>query len=132
MSNIHDHLLGRDVIALDTERQTKRIPADFPGWDAADAADRLLPIPAGLTGVITSVESHGSHPYTRYAVRFGDGSHAPGLVLGEDIELHFPPAPRFEELTREEQVARMRRHAELQGVSYEEFLRRVVAMGEAG
>lgn len=59
--------------------QSRRFAVDFPGWDAPNAADFLLPIEAGLSGVVIDVESHGSAPYTRYAVKFTDGTHAAGL-----------------------------------------------------
>lgn len=83
--NVNENHKGRKVTTLDTNH--RRFPVDFPGWGAANAADTLLPIPAGLTGVITSVESHGIAPYTRYCVKFPDGTHTSGLALGTDIKL---------------------------------------------
>jgi hypothetical protein len=82
--NIHDGDKGRKVQALDTRH--RRRSADFPGWGAENYADFLLPIPAGLAGTVTNVESHGLNPWTRYSVRFTDGSGASGLILGADIE----------------------------------------------
>jgi hypothetical protein len=85
MANIHEHHRGLGVRALATSH--RRFPADFPGWGRPGAAESLLPIPQGLPGVIADVESHGSNPWTRYSVRFADGTRACGLVLGDDIEL---------------------------------------------
>jgi hypothetical protein len=82
--NIHDNHKGRAVRAL-TTRHLRRA-ADFPGWDAPDYGSYLLPIPEGLTGTVTNVESHGAAPYTRYGVRFSDDSSASGLCPGTDIE----------------------------------------------
>lgn len=65
----------------------RRFPVDFSGWGAPDAAAQLLPIPAGLHGVITRVEHHGIAPFTRYSVEFEDGTRASGLALGRDIEV---------------------------------------------
>lgn len=53
-----------------------RLTADFPGWGADDYADHLVPIERGSFAVITSDASHGSAPYTRYCLRFADGSRA--------------------------------------------------------
>jgi hypothetical protein len=81
--NVHRHHEGRRVRALVTRHQRRSV--DFPGWGAEDYRDYLLDIPEGLTGVVTDVESHGSNPWTRYSVRFSDGTTASGLALGEDI-----------------------------------------------
>lgn len=56
-----------------------RLAVDFPGWGADNYADFLIPLEDGLRGEITSVESHGAFPYTRYTVRFEDGTRASGL-----------------------------------------------------
>lgn len=84
MSNIHEADRDRPVRAMAT--QVRCYGPDFPGWGHPDAASFLRPITDGAPGTITDVESHGSAPYTRYAVDFGDGTHAGGLCLGEDIE----------------------------------------------
>jgi hypothetical protein len=84
MGNIHDSDKGRPVVALGSQRL--RRAADFPGWDAPDYASYLLPIPAGLEGTVTCVESHGSNPWTRYSVTFTDGTAASGLCIGTDIK----------------------------------------------
>jgi hypothetical protein len=81
--NRNEYRRGQRVTTLET--RTRRMPADFPGWGSPDASAALLPIPAGLHGTVTDVESHGSNPWTRYVVRFDDSSHAPGLVDGEDF-----------------------------------------------
>ena len=83
LGNNHDTDKGRPVTALAT--RVRRYPANFPGWGAPDAATTLLAIPEGLAGVITSVESHGSAPYTRYTVRFADGTRAAGLCIDADF-----------------------------------------------
>jgi hypothetical protein len=90
MSNVHDHHMGRNVVTLET--QHRRFAVDFPGWGADDYADYLLPIPELLFGEVIGVESHGSNPWTRYGVRFEDGTTAHGLVLGQDIEFYDDPA----------------------------------------
>ena len=86
MRNVHDHHRGRSVVTLRSSR-TRRLPADFVGWGHPDAIGSLLEPKTGLTGRITNVESHGSNPWTRYTVRFDDGSTASGLVLGVDVEM---------------------------------------------
>jgi hypothetical protein len=70
--------IGTDVqFSLDpAQHLPNRLLASFPGWGAADYADHLAPIARGSWAVITSVQSHGSAPYTRYSVRFADGSRA--------------------------------------------------------
>lgn len=83
MGNVHDGNKGKTVIGLNTDH--RRLAVDFPGWGADNYADFLLPITDDLTGTVTDVESHGNAPYTRYGVRFTDGTRAHGLVNGEDI-----------------------------------------------
>jgi hypothetical protein len=84
MPNIHDHHQGRPVRALKT--RTLALAADFPGWGSPGYEDFLVPIPEGAHGVVDHVESHGSNPWTRYTIRFADGTRASGLCLGSDIE----------------------------------------------
>ena len=84
MSNIHEADRGRPVRALAT--RTRCFGPDFPGWNHPEAASFLRPITEGTPGTITDVESHGSAPYTRYAVSFDDGTGGGGLCIGEDIE----------------------------------------------
>lgn len=88
MANIHEHHKGRRVVVREGVKRNY-LPADFPGWGAPDALERLAPMAdiAGMVGVISSVESHGSNPWTRYSVTFGNGGSASGLILGEDIDL---------------------------------------------
>lgn len=51
--NVNEHHVGRLVRKLETCRF---VP--------------LAEVPAGTTGVVTSVESHGSNPWTRYVVTY--------------------------------------------------------------
>lgn len=78
-------LTGRRIVALGSP--ITRHAVDFPGWGHPNAFDYLLPTPAGLAGTISNVESHGMNPWTRYSVRYDDGTRAYGLVLGRDIQL---------------------------------------------
>jgi hypothetical protein len=64
----------------------KRLAVDFPGWGDTNYKYYLLDIPAGLEGEVTGTQSHGNAPYTRYNVRFTDGTRASGLAVGSDIE----------------------------------------------
>jgi hypothetical protein len=84
MINVHAADQGRPVTVLAGCRH-RRFAADFPGWGAPDHADYLIDMPAGLAGVVTAVESHGARPWTRYSVRFEDGTRASGLYLGTDF-----------------------------------------------
>lgn len=86
MTSINSHRKGATVRLTGTGRN-RRLAPDFPGWGAPDYADYFIDTPdAGLTGTVTSVESHGMNPWTRYSVRFSDGTSASGLVEGKDIE----------------------------------------------
>jgi hypothetical protein len=84
LGNVNEAHKGRTVRALATGH--KCTGPDFPGWGDPDYAAHLRPIAEGVTGTITSVESHGAAPYTRYTVAFADGTRASGLVLGTDVE----------------------------------------------
>jgi hypothetical protein len=94
--NIHAHHKDRSVRALATGH--RRLVADFPGWGSPGHQDFLLPIPPGLSGVVSDVESHGTAPWTRYSVRFPDGTSASGLSLGQDIEFADQDDPRTKAL----------------------------------
>lgn len=83
MGNVNAYRKGQRVVSIASRRN--RLAADFPGWGAADAYDFLVPMTAGLVGTVTSVESHGSNPWTRYVVEFDDGTRGIGLVDGEDF-----------------------------------------------
>lgn len=82
--NVNDADKGRRVISRET--RVRRLAVDFPGWGAENYADFLLPTPAGLPGTVTHVESHGSNPWTRYTVRYDDGTRSSGLVPGADFD----------------------------------------------
>lgn len=92
MTNRHHANQGARVHTLGDVR-TKRFPATgFPGWGDPHAADYLLDTPPYLDGVITAVNSHGSAPYTRYSIRFDDGSHAE-LNYGEHFVFNAGECP---------------------------------------
>ena len=63
------------------------LDAEFPGWGADNYGDFLRPPTADMTGVVRDVEKHGSNPWTRYSLRFDDGSGTSGAVLGKDFEV---------------------------------------------
>jgi hypothetical protein len=76
MANIHDSDRGMTV----TLREPRRALApNFPGWEHYTQDDFVDHEP-GITGVIVSVESHGSNPWTRYSVRWEDGSRSSGVT----------------------------------------------------
>lgn len=83
MHNINDHHKGRTIMTLATRH--RRLSADFPGWDAPDRERHLLDTPHGLRGQVVSVESHGSNPWTRYTIKFEDGSRGTGFCHGVDF-----------------------------------------------
>ena len=73
-------------VTLTGKGRTRRLAADFPGWGDPNYGDYFVDDnAAGLAGVITAVESHGNAPYTRYNVRFEDGTRASGLAPHTDI-----------------------------------------------
>ena len=84
MHNVNDNKKGARVVSLPASK-VRRYGSDFPGWGHPDAASFLLEPIAGLGGVVTAVESHGSNPWTRYAVRWSDGSTSNGLIDGHDV-----------------------------------------------
>lgn len=71
-----------DRVTLTTRQ--RRCAANFAGWEHSKepgfAEANLLPIPADLVGVVVCIEHHGSNPWTRFGVRFPDGSSAHGVV----------------------------------------------------
>ncbi len=67
--NVNEHHRGRRVRKLDTCRY---VP--------------LAEVPVGTVGVVTSVESHGSNPWTRYVVEYPGGARGAGLVPDRDFE----------------------------------------------
>jgi hypothetical protein len=83
--NVNEHRRGQRVITTATVHGN-RLAADFPGWGDPNYADYLIPQQPGLTGTVVDVESHGSDPYTRYTVRFDDGTRDMGLAEGRDIQ----------------------------------------------
>lgn len=69
MSSIHSANEGRQIVAVPSTRPYV-LDGEHVDWQA------------GLTGVVTCVESHGSNPWTRYTIRFADGGFASGLIYG--------------------------------------------------
>lgn len=60
--------------------EVRRFAVNFPGWSDPNFCDFLLPTPARLTGIVTRVEQHGINPWTRYSIRFDDGTRISGLA----------------------------------------------------
>lgn len=87
MSNVNDFRQGHQVVVR-ADARGNYLSADFPGWGAENYADHLIPIAsaAGMTGTVTSVNSHGSNPWTRYSVRLADGGHMIDGVPGVDFD----------------------------------------------
>jgi hypothetical protein len=83
LGNVHDDHKGRKVVLIRTRRV---LAVDFPGYHAKNYADFIVDREPGLTGTVTHVESHGANPWTRYTVRFDDGTRASGLVPGHDFD----------------------------------------------
>lgn len=82
--NVNDFRMGHKVVSRST--RVRRLSKDFPGWGAEGYQDHLLDTPAGIVGVVEAVNSHGSNPWTRYVIRFEDGSRGIDLVPGEDFD----------------------------------------------
>lgn len=80
MTSTRSSLIGSSFVTLAPQRARH---ADFPGWDAPNYADFFVDHPAGVTGTITHIESHGSNPWTRYSVLYADGSRGSGVYPAE-------------------------------------------------
>lgn len=78
---------GRKIV-IRADARPNYLTWDFPGWGDPNYTAHLQPLAsiAGTVGVVTSVESHGSNPWTRYSVRLANGGSASGLVPGEDFD----------------------------------------------
>lgn len=72
-----------DAITTGTKIRTTKpmrfLAPDFPGWGADNYADFFLDLPAGVEATVTSIESHGSNPWTRYCIRTADGARTMGV-----------------------------------------------------
>lgn len=79
-----DETKGTRIVT--TRDQRFRSP-DFPGWGDPNYVDYLDDLPAGQTGVIVDVESHGSNPWRRYGILLDSGHRASGRVSGTDFEV---------------------------------------------
>lgn len=77
--NIHASHLGVRVQVV-AETTQRALTADFPGYGKGiDLEPFYRPIVVGMTGVITSVESHGMNPWTRYSIKFDNGTRTSGF-----------------------------------------------------
>jgi hypothetical protein len=87
MSNVNDFRRGATV-RIREDAPGNYFPTDFPGWGTPNAADHLRPMTerAGQLATVTSVESHGSNPWTRYSIRFADGAHTGGTIPGVEFD----------------------------------------------
>lgn len=64
------------------------LTADFPGWGDPDHENHLAPLAdvAGMTATVTSVNSHGNAPHTRYTLRLANGGRIIDAVPGNDFD----------------------------------------------
>lgn len=62
-----------------TTRALRCLAPGFPGYGHPDEDAYKIEQPAGATCTVTATESHGSAPWTRYSVVFGDGSRKYGV-----------------------------------------------------
>lgn len=87
MGNVNDFRKGAPVVIREGVRGNY-LSKDFPGWGESDAYDHLVPMAeaAGLEGVVTSVNSHGSNPWTRYSIRLTNGGFVIDGVPGVDFD----------------------------------------------
>lgn len=87
MGNVNDHRHGQQVRLLPTATGNCLTP-DFPGWGAPDYADYLTPVAqfAGQIGIVRSVNSHGSNPWTRYSILIETGHYLIDGIEGRDFE----------------------------------------------
>lgn len=87
MPNVNDHMKGAAVVVREGVRGNY-LAADFPGWGADNYEDFLVPMAeaAGLSGIVTSVNSHGSNPWTRYSITLENGGHVIDGVPGNDFD----------------------------------------------
>lgn len=87
MNNINDFRKGKTVVIREGARGMY-LTADFPGWGAPDYEDHLAPRAdvAGMTATVTSVNSHGSAPYTRYTLRLANGGRIIDAVPSNDFD----------------------------------------------
>lgn len=87
MSNVNDFRKGQSVVIRENVRGNY-LSADFPGWGADNYDEHLLPIAsiAGMRGVVTTVNSHGSNPWTRYCILLENGGRIIDGVPGDDFD----------------------------------------------
>lgn len=87
MPNINSWRKGDHVVIREGVRGNY-LDAQFPGWGQPDAHDHLIPMEsvAGMTGVVISVNSNGSNPWTRYSLRLANGGHVIDAVPGVDFD----------------------------------------------
>lgn len=66
-------------VKMTTANAGRALTEFFPGWGAPGYMDHLVDIQPGWTGTITDIESHGANPWTRYGIRFDNGTRAFGV-----------------------------------------------------
>jgi hypothetical protein len=62
-----------------SKRQVRALAVDFPGWGDPNYRDYFVDHLAGVEGEVVGTESHGSNPWTRYTVRWDDGTRSSGV-----------------------------------------------------
>lgn len=110
MMNVNDHRKGSRVVIRKAARGNF-LAKDFPGWGADNYADFLIPCfsVAGMRGTVTSVNSHGSAPYTRYSIKLDNGGHIIDGIPGEHFDWGTDAMDRTENLTRKQCLAELAR-----------------------
>lgn len=87
MTNVNDFRKGATVVVRE-EVRGNYLDVNFPGWGDAGAYDHLIPMTsvAGMAGTVTSVNSHGSNPWTRYSILLANGGRVIDGVPGTDFD----------------------------------------------
>lgn len=73
----HKLTVGTEVRAT---APIRALAVNFPGWGAPNYADFFEDHSTGQVGEVVGVESHGQNPWTRYTVRWIDGSRTSGVT----------------------------------------------------
>lgn len=85
--NVNDFHKGARVV-LRHGLRGNYLDRDFPGWGEPDAYDHLIPLDTvgGMEGVVTSVNSHGSNPWTRYTILLDNGGRLIDGIADSDFD----------------------------------------------